>query len=156
MQHPNALLKDIDEKRHDKQTVWFSDARSLVDMISKDAGRPADKRLRNTLAALKQTLNQPSTDCKWIGTTTMLAGGLTKAGVENTAPLREVLGRGVWSHAQTDKAKAVKEASRAGRAQRAQKRRDLKVLSLSASTLPAADIVVAWQHSRGNVAHPVT
>ena len=140
MQYPNVLLKDIDEKSHGKQAVWFSDARSLVDMISKDAGRPSDKRLRITLAALKQTLNQPSTYCKWIDTLNMLADGLTKEGVEKTALLREVMARGVWSHAQTDKAKAVKEASRAGRAHRAQKRRDLKA-TLKQATVCLAIVV---------------
>ena len=58
--------------------IWITDAKSLHDVLVKDAGRPADKRVRILVSALRQSLQEDGITALWVDTAVMMADTLTK------------------------------------------------------------------------------
>ena len=75
-----AVLGEIRGEKHDEltDTIWITDAKSLRDVLVRDAGRASDKRVRIIVAALRQMLEEDGIEVVWCDTAVMLADILTK------------------------------------------------------------------------------
>ena len=94
----------------------MTDARSLYDVLVKDAGRPADKRVRILVAALRQSLREDGNNVQWVDGLVMLAGTLTKDfDPETRERLLTALETNLWSIAQPIEAKVAKSKIVVGR-----------------------------------------
>ena len=98
--------------------IWKSrsetDARSLRDVLAKDCGQVADRRLRIIVAQLKEYASTDLSRVVWIDTKIMLADSLTKTEGEPSY-LLEAISSGRWSTASTPEALERKTAIRAAR-----------------------------------------
>ena len=92
----------------------YSDSRSLIDVICKDTGYPADKRVRIVVAHLRQAAQDPGVKFSWVDTKLQPADGLTKVGVER-GHLLDILQFGKWSPEPTQATMAAKDSMRAAR-----------------------------------------
>ena len=106
-----------------RASTWYSDAKSLVDLVLRDAGRPADKKLRIAAAQLRQMVDEDGHLLRWVDTSKQLADPLTKIGDVWHQILR-VLATGEWSPAVDEAARQSKERIRAGRQARKQRKKD--------------------------------
>ena len=100
----------------------YSDSRSLIDVIRKDTGYPADKRVRIVVAQLKQSAQDPGVKFSWVDTKLQPADGLTKIGVER-GYLLDILQFGKWSPEPTQATMAAKDSIRAARRARVEQAR---------------------------------
>ena len=135
-------------RKHDpdvplRGAVVFSDAKSLVDVLKKDTGHAADKRVRVVVAQLKQFQDSSVVSVRWLDTRLMLADALTKEGVER-GYLLAVLESNRWSPSPTEETVMAKVAIRAGRHARAEVRRATKAASRAAFVATDA----AWPSRR--------
>ena len=53
LMNPDMALPDVANYTEGIKTTWYTDAKSLYDLITKDTSRPADKRLRVVVAQLR-------------------------------------------------------------------------------------------------------
>ena len=80
-----AILAEVSGRAHaDHETfcphLWLSDCRSLVDHLKVDAvSKVQDKRLSIEMESLRQSLESPFEQLRWIDTSVMLADALTKS-----------------------------------------------------------------------------
>ena len=104
-----------------KPTVWMTDAKSLYDVLVKDAGRPADKRVRILVAALRQSLRDDGNNVQLVDSLVMMADTLTKdIDPETRERLLTALETNMWSIVQPTGAKVAKSKIAAGRQARRQ------------------------------------
>ena len=125
IQHPNVSIQDLEEHYVKSKMVTMTDAKSLETTLQKDAGNPADKRVKILVAQIKEKLG--ATDYEddsnqtviWVDTHQMLADVLTKLGCEREF-LLEVLSSGWWQLEPSNDAKWKKQQIREGRHRRKQ------------------------------------
>ena len=73
MLNPDMALQDVANFTEGIKTTWYTDAKSLYDLITKDTSRPADKRLRIVVAQLRKMATANNVAVQWIDTPLMLA-----------------------------------------------------------------------------------
>ena len=121
MMNSNVSLNDLEDQYPKKPIIAFTDAKSLEATIVKEAGQPADKRVKLLVAQIKEYLAE---NCRvvWVDTSQMLADVLRKIGCERPL-LLDTMYRCEWQLLPSEAAKQVKQAIRDGRQRRkAQKR----------------------------------
>ena len=126
--HEGAVsMKELDEI-YLKNTLCFTDAKSLEQILNKDTGAPQDKRVRILIAQIKEMIGENDYNddspsyAYWVDTSQMLADVLTKLGCERD-PLLRALCDGEWQLQQSSEARDRKLAIRAGRHARKAKAR---------------------------------
>eukprot|EP00435_Cladocopium_sp_Y103_P062847 s520_g24.t1 len=88
LQFPNGKSNDLEREFVKKKLLCMTDAKSLESTLSKDAGQPADKRVRILVAQIRELIggNDYESDepayAQWLDTSQMLADVLTKTGCE--------------------------------------------------------------------------
>jgi hypothetical protein len=121
----NESARALNASRLLSRAVWFTDAKSLKDLLMKDKGQASDKRIRILIAQLREMLDEPDTAAHWIDTKVMLADSLTKIDAERGF-LREAMTTSRWSPLSTAIALMAKTQVREGRQRRADLRRAAK------------------------------
>eukprot|EP00971_Amphidinium_carterae_P294975 5857135-Amphidinium_carterae.3 len=97
---------------------WYTDSKSLHDVVTRDTSLVTDKRLRIVVAQLRE-LYLESVCFAWIDTQVMIADSLTKMEVTDLF-LKDALNTGHWSTASTSEALARKAQLQAQRRERKQ------------------------------------
>jgi len=100
------------------KVLLFTDAKSLYDVLSRDIGQAADKRLRIIIAQIRELTMADDVFVHWIDTLVMLADSLTKLEAE-TGYLLDAITQGIWSGVSTPESlerKAIIRAQRKARA----------------------------------------
>eukprot|EP00435_Cladocopium_sp_Y103_P037754 s1878_g10.t1 len=125
LQFPNEKFNDLEREFVKKKLLCMTDAKSLESTLNKDAGQPADKRVRILVAQIRELIggNDYESDepayAQWLDTSQMLADVLTKTGCERE-PLLSALFDGKRQLEPTEDAKAKKASIRASRHARRQ------------------------------------
>eukprot|EP00435_Cladocopium_sp_Y103_P014041 s2039_g3.t1 len=126
--HPGEKLLDLDLQFVKSKLLCFTDAKSLEQTLNRDAGQPADKRVRILVSQIKEMIGENTYEddseafAIWTDTSQMLADVLTKLGCERES-LIHALERGQWQLEPSAEAKQKKLEIRAGRhARKAAKR----------------------------------
>ena len=90
---------------------WITDCRDLYDHLSRDGvASTAEARLALEICILKELLQRPHHELRWIGTDQMLSDCLTKSSIEG-AYLRERLQAGTWCYTDTPELARQRKAS---------------------------------------------
>ena len=122
VKHPGVSMVDLDRFYLKTLLIALTDAKSLEASLNKDAGQPAEKRVKILISQVKEFLGGGSYDndgtvcCHWCDTSQMLAEVLTKAGCERE-PLLHALSTGMWCLQATEENEA-KQKIREGRHRR--------------------------------------
>ncbi|CAE7722529.1 GIP, partial [Symbiodinium necroappetens] len=131
---PAASIRDLDQHYLKEKVACFTDARSLEQTLNKDAGQPADKRVRILIAQIREMIGENTFQddapgyATWVDTSQMLADVLTKEGCDR-APLLTALAEGVWQLEASQAAKEKKLLIQAGRHSRKAAQRRAEVTS---------------------------
>eukprot|EP00971_Amphidinium_carterae_P011535 227098-Amphidinium_carterae.1 len=125
----------------DIPTQWYTDSKSLFDVVSMDTSLVSDKRLHIVIAQLRQLYSEGCVAFAWIDTQVMIADSLTKLEMSDLF-FKECLSTGVWSSASTEESLARKALLQGQRRERKRLQRLAKSESLSASLGEHA--VVFW------------
>ena len=118
--HPAASIRDLDQHYLKEKIACFTDAKSLEQTLNKDAGQPADKRVRILVAQIREMIGENTFQddapgyATWVDTSQMLADVLTKAGCDRDA-LLSALAEGEWQLEPSSAAKEKKLLIQAGR-----------------------------------------
>ena len=120
--HPDMALPDVANNMEGIKTTWYTDAKSLYDLITKDTSRPADKWLRIVVAQLREMVIETNVAVQWIDTQLMLAEALTKVEAEKLYLLTAIKDN-YWNNTPTTETLAAKERIRAGRKARHDKKK---------------------------------
>ena len=81
--HPAASIRDLDQHYLKEKIACFTDAKSLEQTLNKDAGQPADKRVRILVAQIREMIGENTFQddapgyATWVDTSQMLADVLT-------------------------------------------------------------------------------
>ena len=121
--NPDMSLPDVANQKEGIKTTWYTDVKSLYDLITKDTSRPAEKRLRIVLAQLREMATETKVAVQWIDTQLMLADALTKVEAEKLYLLTAVKDN-FWNNTPTTETLAAKPRKRAGRKARHNKKKE--------------------------------
>ena len=123
VKHPGVSMVDLDRFYLKGLLIALTDAKSLEATLNKDAGQPADKRVKILVSQVKEFLGGDSYEddgsvrCHWCDTSQMLADVLTKAGCERE-PLLDAMTTGKWRLKPSAEAEETKQKIRDGRRRR--------------------------------------
>jgi hypothetical protein len=124
---PEEHIRDLENDDLRPAVAWFTDSKSLHDMLLRDCGKPADKRVRIVTAQLKQMLLDDYTMIYWIDTLVNIADPMTKEGLDPTL-LKIAMMDGYYSPEATEEAIEKKIKQRTDRA----RRKDAKRIQIEA------------------------
>ena len=120
---PEEHIRDLESDTLRPAVAWFTDNKSLDDMLLRDCGKPSDKRVRIVTAQLRQMLLDDYTNIYWIDTLVNIADPMTKEGLDPTL-LKSAMRDGWYSPEATSEAIQQKLEQRAGRARRKDEKRN--------------------------------
>ena len=112
--HRDLPLNEMDGNELLLPVMWYTDAKSLYDVVTRDTSMAADKRLRLILAQLRELIAQPGVRMEWVDTQLMLADALTKLECERDY-LVQAIADNAWDTTPTPVTLAAKQAIRAAR-----------------------------------------
>ena len=121
--NPDMALPDVANFTEGIKTTWYTDAKSLYDLITKDTSRPTEKRLRIVIAQLREMATETNVAVQWIDTLLMLADSLTKIEAEKLYLLTAIKDN-FWDNTPTAETLAAKDRIRAGRKARHDKKEE--------------------------------